>query len=133
VAGGGTAALAFVLAFVVESISRSRRRKALARSEPIESAGGPPASGTATATADIEGTMVLQLPPTPPAPPAQRPIPPKESSDAERTQRIQMPPRQTATSQKESQPRRPGLSTTYQSNGNGADRRGQDAKRVNGS
>ncbi len=85
----------------------------------------------ATATPDIEGTVVIQLPSTAPA---ARPAPPaeKKASDAEKTQRIQVPPRQsaTATSQKESQPRRPGLSTTYQSNG---DRGGQNANRVNGS
>ncbi|BCY11883.1 hypothetical protein [Actinoplanes sp. L3-i22] len=134
VAGGGTAAIGFILAFVVESVSRSRRRKAaLAEAEPADAPIGTAASGTATATPDIEGTMVIQLPPV--SPPV-RPLPPKEkTSDAEKTQRIQVPPRQAAatnqaTSQKESQQRRPGLSTTYQSNG---ERGGQNVNRVNGS
>ncbi|MFI1995219.1 Wzz/FepE/Etk N-terminal domain-containing protein [Actinoplanes sp. NPDC020271] len=127
IAAGGTAALGFVLAFMVESISRSRRRKAaLAGAEEID----VPVKAAASASADIEGTVVIQLPATAPAP---RPAPPAEKiADAEKTQRIQVPPRQSATaiSQKESQPRRPGLSTTYQSNG---DRGGQNANRVNGS
>lgn len=124
VAGGGAAALAFVLAFVVESISRSRRRRVALAEQSVSS---PAASGAATATPDLEGTMVLQLPP--PAP-AQRPLPPEKPSDAERTQRIQPQSRPAAISQKESQQRRPGLSATYQSNG---DRGGQNANRVNGS
>jgi hypothetical protein len=135
VAGGGTAALGFVLAFVVESVSRSRRRKAaLAEAEPAEAPVGAAASGTATASPDIEGTMVIQLPPV--APPA-RPLPPMEkTSGAEKTQRIQVPPRPAAggsnqaVSQKESQQRRAGLSRTYQSNG---ERGGQNVNRVNGS
>ncbi|GIE88903.1 Wzz/FepE/Etk N-terminal domain-containing protein [Actinoplanes regularis] len=129
VAAGGTLAFAFILTFVVESLSRARRRRAaLAQAEEIEA---PSVSAAATATPDIEGTVVLQLPPTAPA---QRPLPPTSipgpGSDAEKTQRIQMPPRPAATVQKETQPRRPGLSTTYQSNG---DRGGQNANRVNGS
>ncbi|GIF05159.1 Wzz/FepE/Etk N-terminal domain-containing protein [Actinoplanes siamensis] len=137
VAGGGTAALGFVLAFVVESIARSRRRKAVpAQAGPAGSPASPAsASGAVTVAPDLEGTVVLQLPP---AVPAARPLPDREqsparekSADTEKTQRIQVPPpRQTATGQKESQPRRPGLSTTYQSNG---DRGGQNANRVNGS
>jgi capsular polysaccharide biosynthesis protein len=128
VIGGGTAALAFVLAFMVESISRSRRRKAALAETPAE----PTVAGSAAAMPDIEGTVVLQLPPkvaaVPPAPASA----PEKSSDVEKTQRIQVPPRPAATtSQKESpQPARPKLSTTYQSN---VDRGGQNANRVNGS
>lgn len=115
-AGGGTAALAFVLAFVVESISRSRRRKAALAEAPEE----PAVTAKASASPDIEGTVVLQLPPKVPAAPAAK------SSDVDKTQRIQVPPRPAATSQKESQ----RLSTTYKSNG---ERGGQNANRVNGS
>lgn len=130
IAGGGTAALGVVLAFVVESISRSRRRKA-ALAASAEETDSPPVKAAASASPDIEGTMVIQLPPTAPVQ-RQAPVKEKTSSDAEKTQRIQVPPRQsaTATSQKENQARRPGLSTTYQSNG---DRGGQNANRVNGS
>ena len=152
VVGGGVAALGLVLTFVVESISRARRRRAAAGSpEPAA------ATGAVSATADIEGTMVIPLPPQAPAsrPPVQRtpaapaaaPVP----SQAEKTQRLVLPSRPAAADNQQrarsgdaapqpgrvtgpppaSTPARPNLAKTYQSNG--ADRRGQDADRVNGS
>ncbi|MEU4619640.1 hypothetical protein AB0G04_06645 [Actinoplanes sp. NPDC023801] len=141
VVGGGTAALAFILVFIVESLSRARRRKALA------AAGGPEkpaASGAASVTADIEGTMVIPLPPAPvqrSAAPVARPK--AISTEAEKTQRIVVPPRPsgTAPAEKPKPPRagngegpqsgRSGMARTYQSNG--VDRRGQDVNRINGS
>ncbi|WIM99561.1 hypothetical protein ACTOB_003219 [Actinoplanes oblitus] len=146
VAGGGTAALAFVLTFVVESIARARRRKRLGGEEVTT------AAGAAAAGPDIEGTMVLQLPPKPkaavaPVAPPQRPLPPKDEpiADAEKTQRLRLPsrpvgsppqdnrkqPGQGAPQQRSGGAPRTGAATTYQSNG--GDRRGQDAGRVNGS
>ncbi|AEV84005.1 hypothetical protein ACWT_2983 [Actinoplanes sp. SE50] len=126
VAGGGTAALGFVAAFAVESISRARRRKAaLAASEaaepPVSTA--RPAAGSAVASPDIEGTVVLQLPPKNEPRMGVAGSSAAASVDVEKTQRIQVPP-----------PRQGGgLATTYQSNGNAVDRRGKDANRVNGS
>ncbi|GGR51388.1 hypothetical protein GCM10010168_82790 [Actinoplanes ianthinogenes] len=127
VAGGGTAALAFVLTFVVESIARARRRKALG------DAATPAASGAASASADIEGTVVLQLPPNAPkvaakASSAAAPVPPV--ADPEKTQRLRIPSRPVSNPQPENRPQ-PRAATTYKSNG--GDRRGQDAGRVNGS
>ncbi|GAA4604238.1 capsular polysaccharide biosynthesis protein [Actinoplanes octamycinicus] len=136
VAGGGAAALAFVLTFVVESISRARRRKALG------DAAVPAASGAATATPDIEGTVVLQLPPSAPKAAAAKPAVAKPAAskasaavtppptDPEKTQRLRIPSRPVSNppAENRSQPR---AATTYQSNG--GDRRGQDAGRVNGS
>ncbi|GAA4974451.1 hypothetical protein [Actinoplanes utahensis] len=146
VVGGGVAALGLIIAFVVESVSRARkRRKALAAGSAPETT---PATGSAAAPADIEGTVVIQVPPKAPHPakgpaaPAQLPVPPQlppsqplppprqpfqaspppaAPSGAEKTQRLVVPQQQGAN---------PPLSRTYQS---GVDRRGQDANRVNGS
>jgi capsular polysaccharide biosynthesis protein len=140
VAGGGTAAFAFVLTFIVESIARARRRKALGETAAATMA------GAASASPDIEGTMVLQLPPKAPPkasvpvtpPPPQRPLPPKEPEnkpDPEKTQRLRIPSRPVSNPPAENRPQpgapRAAAATTYQSNG--GDRRGQDAGRVNGS
>ena len=154
VVGGGVAALGLIIAFVVESISRARkRRRAMAESSAPEAAA--PASGSATATADIEGTVVIQVPPkmplkapvppgmpaprqppVPPQLPPSQPLPPPRQpfqasppatigSEAEKTQRLVVPPRPRGEDRAD-----PPLSRTYQS---GVDRRGQDANRVNGS
>ncbi|GIF13749.1 Wzz/FepE/Etk N-terminal domain-containing protein [Actinoplanes teichomyceticus] len=127
VAGGGTAALGLVLAFVVESIARSRRRKALAGAGDAEPA---TATGAATATPDIEGTMVLHLPPKAPAAAAPRqPVSPSEA----KTQVIRAPQRPASQGDAPSTggASRSGPASTYQSNG--MERRGQDAGRINGS
>ncbi|WP_146246270.1 hypothetical protein [Actinoplanes xinjiangensis] len=139
VVGGGTAALAFILVFIVESISRARRRRAAGPSEK------PVAAGAASVTPDIEGTMVIPIPPAPvqrSSAPVARSKP--SSIEAEKTQRIVVPPRTAAGAAPAEKPKPPhggpgegpqtgrsGMARTYQSNG--IDRRGQNVNRINGS
>ena len=147
VAAGGTMALTFILTFIVESVSRRRRAQAEAAGETARETSAPPVvhSGSVPVprTAVVKGkpdageeTRVLR--PAPVIAPRAPEKKPAESGPAPASTAILPKPllvngdglRQKPDAPV-NPPRQTGSPTTYQSKS--ADRRGQDAGRVNGS